>query len=93
VRTDGEYAAGHIPVARHIPLADLPRRICGPGAESADRHLLPVRQPVGAAADAFAASGWDAHSIGGGLIAWAEAGFELDPDGGSVIDNPNMPPR
>ena len=24
---------------------------------------------------------------------WADAGFELDPDGGSVAENPNMPPR
>src|SRR2546421_263219 len=47
----------------------------------------------GPAAEAFAASGWDAHSIEGGLLAWAEAGFELEPDGGSVTQNPNMPPR
>ena len=93
VRTDGEYEAGHIPGARHIPMADLQRESAG----------LAQNQPIviycrsgnrsGPAAEAFAASGWDAHSIDGGLIAWSEAGFELDPDGGSVIDNPNMPPR
>jgi len=47
----------------------------------------------GPMADAFAASGYDAHSIEGGLIAWAEGGGELEPDGGSVAENPNMPPR
>jgi hypothetical protein len=44
-------------------------------------------------ADAFAASGWNAQSIEGGLIAWDEAGLELEPEGGSVAENPNMPPR
>jgi rhodanese-related sulfurtransferase len=93
VRTDTEFEAGHITGSRHVPLADLQR-------ESAS---LDQGQPVviycragnrsGPAAEAFAASGWDAHSIEGGLIAWDEAGFELEPQGGSVAENPNMPPR
>jgi rhodanese-related sulfurtransferase len=93
VRTDVEYNAGRIPGARHIPLADVQR-------ESAS---LDKQQPVliycragnrsGPAAEAFSASGWDAHSIEGGLLAWADAGFDLEPDDGTVVDNPNMPPR
>jgi rhodanese-related sulfurtransferase len=93
IRTDVEYEAAHIPGSRYIPLADIP-------SESAN---LDQQKPViiycrsgnrsGPAADAFAASGWDAHSIEGGLIAWSEAGFEVEPAGGSVIENPNMPPR
>jgi rhodanese-related sulfurtransferase len=92
VRTEVEYDAGHIAAARHIPLADVQR-------ESAN---LDREQPVilycrsgnrsAPAADAFAASGWDAHSIEGGLLAWADAGLELEPEGGSVAENPNMPP-
>src|SRR4051812_43338660 len=93
VRTDAEFDAGHIPGARHIPLADVQRE-----SESLDRDkgvVLYCRSGnrSAPAADAFAASGWDAHSIEGGALAWSEAGLELDPEGGSVIDNPNMPPR
>ena len=93
VRTDVEHDAGHIPGSRHIPLSEIQ-------GESAD---LDREKPVllycragnrsGPAADAFAASGWDAHSIEGGLAAWAEAGFELEPEGATVAENPNMPPR
>jgi rhodanese-related sulfurtransferase len=93
VRTQVEYEAGHIPGSAHIPLADLQRE-----SDNLDRGkavILYCRSGnrSGPAADAFAASGWDAHSIEGGLLAWDEAGLGLDPDGGSVIDNPNMPPR
>ena len=93
VRTELEYEAGHIPGSRHVPLSEVQ-------AESAS---LDRGQPVilycrtgnrsGPAADAFAASGWDAASIEGGLTGWAEAGFELEPAGGTVAENPNMPPR
>jgi rhodanese-related sulfurtransferase len=93
VRTQVEYEAGHIPGSRHIPLSDVQR-------ESAE---LDREQPVilycrsgnrsGPAADAFAASGWDAHSIEGGVLAWDEAGLGLEPENGSVLENPNMPPR
>src|SRR3954471_2409695 len=93
VRTDVEHQAGHVPGSRFIPLADI----------TAESATLDKSRPVilycrsgnrsGPAAEAFASSGWDAHSIEGGLLAWSEAGYELEPSGGRVIDNPNMPPR
>jgi rhodanese-related sulfurtransferase len=93
VRTDAEFEAGHIAGARHIPVADLQSEANGLDREqpvilycrSGNRSAMP--------ADAFANSGWDAHSIEGGLLQWAEEGLPLDPEGGTVIDNPNLPPR
>jgi rhodanese-related sulfurtransferase len=93
VRTDVEYVAGHIPGAQHIPLSDVQRESAA--LDNGKPVLLYCRagNRSGPAADAFAASGWDAHSIEGGLIAWHGAGFELEPEDGSVAENPNMPPR
>ena len=93
VRTDVEYAAGHIPGSRHVLLAEVQSEAEGMDREkpvilycrSGDRSAMP--------AEAFAASGWDAHSIAGGLEAWAAEGLELEPEGGTVAENPNLPPR
>jgi rhodanese-related sulfurtransferase len=93
VRTDVEFEAGHIPGARHVPLADIQREAGGLNREKPVVLYCRSGNRSGPAADAFAASGWDAHSIEGGLIAWDEAGFGLEPAGGAVAENPNMPPR
>lgn len=93
VRTAVEHAAGRIPGSRHIPLSEIPS--VAPELERERPVVLYCRvgNRSGPAADAFMASGWDAHSIEGGLVAWAEAGYELDPAGGVVGESPNMPPR
>jgi rhodanese-related sulfurtransferase len=39
------------------------------------------------AAQAFRASGYDAYSLAGGLLAWEAAGFSLDPPDGSVAEH------
>jgi rhodanese-related sulfurtransferase len=93
VRTDVEFEAGHIPGARHVPLADVQREAAGLAKERPLVLYCRSGNRSGPAAEAFAASGWDAHSIEGGLIAWSEAGLELEPQDGSVSENPNMPPR
>src|SRR5258706_2485359 len=92
VRTDMEYAAGHIPGSRHVPLADVQSEAAGLDPEAPLVVYCRSGERSGMAADAFAASGWDAHSIEGGLLQWAEQGLELDPEGGSVAENPNLPP-
>lgn len=93
VRTDVEYEAGHIPGARHITLDRIQQESAALEKEKPVVIYCRSGNRSGPAAEAFAASGWNAQSIEGGLIAWSEAGFELDPEGGSVLENPNMPPR
>jgi rhodanese-related sulfurtransferase len=93
VRTDVEFQAGHIPGARHVPLADLQRESASLDQDQPVVIYCRAGNRSGPAAEAFAASGWKAHSIEGGLVAWGEAGFELEPADGSVAENPNMPPR
>jgi rhodanese-related sulfurtransferase len=93
VRTDDEYAAGHIPGALHVPLADVRSEAAGLDREKPLVVYCRSGERSGMAADAFAASGWDAHSIEGGLLQWADEGLPLEPEGGSVAENPNMPPR
>jgi rhodanese-related sulfurtransferase len=93
VRTDVEYEAGHIPGSRHIPLSDVQRESASLDQQKPVILYCRTGNRSGPAADAFAASGWDAHSIEGGLQAWSDAGLELEPEGGSVAENPNMPPR
>jgi rhodanese-related sulfurtransferase len=93
VRTDDEYAAGHIPGALHIPLADVRSEAAGLDREKPLVVYCRSGERSGMAADAFAASGWDAHSIEGGLVQWADEGLPLEPEDGSVAENPNMPPR
>jgi rhodanese-related sulfurtransferase len=93
VRTDVEFEAGHIPGARHVLLAEIQREAAALAKEQPLILYCRSGNRSGPAAEAFAASGWDAQSIEGGLIAWHEAGFELDPADGQVAENPNMPPR
>jgi rhodanese-related sulfurtransferase len=39
------------------------------------------------AAQAFRASGYEAYSLTGGLLAWDEAGLPLDPPDGGVAEH------
>jgi rhodanese-related sulfurtransferase len=93
VRTAEEHAAGHIRGARHVPLEHLDEE-----AEQLDRERPLVvycrgGNRSGMAAEALRNSGWDVHSIDGGLAAWAEAGLPLEPEDGEVAPTKNLPPR
>jgi len=91
VRTPNEHEAGRIAGARHIPFDELTAR-----AEEIDRS-----RPVvlfcraggrsGAAAQAFAASGWEAHSMAGGIERWVEQGLPIEPEGGHVARPSGLP--
>ena len=93
VRDADEYEAGHIAGATHIPFENLQAEAAA--LDQGERLILYCRtgDRSGAAVDAFAASGYDAVNIEGGLEAWAEAGQPLEPPDGSVAERSQLPPK
>jgi rhodanese-related sulfurtransferase len=87
VREDYERAAGHIEGTRHIGLVELS------GVASTVQRERPVifYCRVGArsemAAQAFRASGYEAYSMRGGLVRWAQEDRPLSPQDGHVADH------
>ena len=87
VRESYEHEVGRIAGARHVALAQL----------SAEAESIVRARPVvfycrsggrsALATQAFRASGFDAHNMTGGLLAWSEKGLPLDPEGGAVADH------
>jgi rhodanese-related sulfurtransferase len=87
VREAYEHEAGHIARSRHVELTSL----------SSQADTLEQGRPVvfycrsGSrslmAAQAFRASGYEAYSMSGGLLQWAQEQRELAPDGGRVADH------
>ncbi|MEO8092719.1 MAG: rhodanese-like domain-containing protein [bacterium] len=86
VRQDYEWERGRIAGARHVEVNQL----------TAEAASIPKDRPVvfccrsgsrsGMAAQAFRAGGWDAHNMADGITAWVGAGFELEPENGTVAE-------
>jgi rhodanese-related sulfurtransferase len=87
VREVYEREAGHIAGSLHIELAQLPTQA---GAVDRQRPVVFYCR-VGArslmAAQAFRASDYNAYSMDGGLLRWAQEGRPLAPEGGHVADH------
>jgi rhodanese-related sulfurtransferase len=87
VREDYERAAGHAPGTRHIELANLTGEA---GTIDRDRPVI-FQCRVGSrslmAAQAFRRAGYDAYSMAGGLVQWADEGRPLEPEGGRVAEH------
>ena len=78
VREPYEHEAGRIAGARHLELGILPAE-----AETIDRDrpvvfYCRVGARSGMAAEAFAASGWDAYNLSGGIVSWVVAGLPIE---------------
>jgi rhodanese-related sulfurtransferase len=87
VRVAHEWEAGRIVGAFHIELGELTAR-----AAEIDRGRPVVFYCQGdnrsdMAAAAFAADGYEAVALAGGIQAWVEAGLPLDPSDGYVADS------
>lgn len=79
VRTPGEFAAGHVPGARNVPLDELDARLGELGA--ADREVYVICQSGGRSARASAAlasKGLHPVNVTGGTGAWVSAGLPVE---------------
>ncbi|WP_405421031.1 rhodanese-like domain-containing protein [Streptomyces erythrochromogenes] len=87
VRTPGEFASGHLPDARNVPLDRLVRSL--PELRpAADRGALLIVCASGARSDGavrtLASHGIPASSLTGGTEAWATGGHALEYPGGGA---------
>jgi rhodanese-related sulfurtransferase len=85
VRRQDEWDGSRLDNAVHIELELLPTK-----AEELDKDkpvlfycYTGVRSAM--AAEAFAASGFDAYNVTGGIKAWNAAGQPLDPPGAEIV--------
>jgi len=83
VREPGEWQAGHIDGALHIPLQELPSRV----GELPEGQLLVVCKVGGRSAQAvgyLSQQGHEAVNLDGGLLDWEAAGRSLVSDSGGT---------
>jgi rhodanese-related sulfurtransferase len=87
VREPHEHEAARIAGDQLIPLAQLQART----AELAtDRPVVLYCLSGGRSAwatSALQASGYDAHNLEGGILAWVAAGLPIEPPGGRILDH------
>jgi rhodanese-related sulfurtransferase len=86
VREDDEWAAGHAPQARHIPLDTLPSMPLGPEYEGRVIVICRSGRRSDAATMHLRGRGIDAYNLIGGMQAWQQAG-------GPVISDDETPGR
>jgi rhodanese-related sulfurtransferase len=83
VREDDEWAAGHAPGARHIPLGDLGGRVTEVPQDELIYVICRSGSRSGMAAQALAGAGWRTVNVAGGMQEWAAAGRAMVTDSGS----------
>jgi rhodanese-related sulfurtransferase len=87
VREIYEREAGHIAGTRHVQLLALSANAASVDRERPVIFYCRVGGRSEMAAQAFRASGFEAYSMSGGLVRWAEEKRALTPDDGYVADH------
>jgi hydroxyacylglutathione hydrolase/adenylyltransferase/sulfurtransferase len=87
VREPYEREAGHIAGTRHIALTDLAANAASIDPERPVIFQCRVGSRSLMAAQALRKAGFDAYSMAGGVLRWADEGRPLAPDGGRVADH------
>ena len=84
VRTQSEWDGSRLAGAKHIALELLTSKASEIDKEKPVLFYCYSGARSGMAAEAFAASGFDAYNVTGGIKAWDEAGQPLDPPGAEI---------
>lgn len=87
VREPHEREAGHIAGSRHIPLIELTGQATSVERERPVVFYCRVGARSDMAAQAFRAAGYEAYSMRGGLVRWAQEGRQLEPEDGHVANH------
>jgi rhodanese-related sulfurtransferase len=87
VREPYEHEAGHIDGSRHIQLVALSGEAATVAQERPVVFYCRVGSRSSMATQAFRAAGYEAYSMTGGLLRWAQEGRPLVPPGGHVADH------
>ena len=91
VRTNAEWEAGPLAGARHVPLEQV-----GTVAGEIDQarpvvYYCRLGERSALSSEAFLGAGFEAYTMAGGLVAWAEDGRPLEPEGGQVAQHSSIP--
>jgi rhodanese-related sulfurtransferase len=78
VRQPFEYAEGHVPGARLIPMGQLPSRVSDLDRTRPVHLICATGNRSGAMADFLTAQGFDAVNVAGGTRAWVASGRAYD---------------
>lgn len=79
VRTPGEFAGGHVPGAKNIPLDQVHARLAEFGAPGDEVHLICQSGARSAhAGELLAAKGLRALNVAGGTGTWRSYGYPLE---------------
>lgn len=87
VREPFEHEAGHIDGTRLIELVKLSTQAATLQQERPVVFYCRVGGRSLMAAQALRAAGYEAYSMSGGLLRWAQEGRPLSPEGGTVADH------
>jgi len=77
VRTSQEFNAGHAPIARHIPLDSLDRKITSLGSGSTVVTICKSGMRSAQAARMLSSHGLTVASVKGGMFAWQRSGARV----------------
>jgi rhodanese-related sulfurtransferase len=79
VREDDEYASGHVPGARHVPLAEVVAQVeaFAPGADGVTYVICRSGARSRRACEHLATLGLHVVNVAGGTMAWRSSGRDV----------------